>query len=137
MDLNHPLNCLTFNVQRGARRLGRHLETALKPHGLTAAQFSSLALLGNLGEQTITQLATLLDTDRTTLTRNLAVLVKDGLIKLSPSKDQRIRAYTLTDAGRKRLNEALPAWSATQAGLVTQLAVSDAETLLQTLNRLG
>jgi DNA-binding MarR family transcriptional regulator len=46
--------------------------------------------------------------DRTTLTRNLKPLVKDGLLAVEPGADRRSRWVRLTPKGRKTLAEALP-----------------------------
>ena len=46
--------------------------------------------------------------DRTTLTRGLNILLKDGLIKQIKSKDSRKKVMKLTEKGYKILDEAIP-----------------------------
>jgi len=136
MDFDHPLNCLTFNVQRAGRSLVRDIEAAFKDTGLTAPQFTTLSLLSGFGSQTIGQLADRLGTERTTLTRNLAVLVQKGWIAPVDSADARLHAYALTDAGRDHLNSALPAWRSFQQGLVARIGSDPAMRLLTLLRAL-
>jgi len=136
MDLTHPLNCLTFNFQRAARSLVRGFEAAVKAHGLSAPQFSTLAALSGYGEQTVSQLADKMGTERTTMTRNLEVMAAKGWIEPAASTDLRLRAYRLTEPGRLQLNRAMPAWHAYQAGLVASLDPGMAEQLLTTMKRL-
>jgi DNA-binding MarR family transcriptional regulator len=52
--------------------------------------------------------------DRTTVTRNLKLLEKKGLVNIEPGKDQRERIVTLTDSGIKALVSALPYWEEAQ-----------------------
>jgi DNA-binding MarR family transcriptional regulator len=136
MDFLHPLNCLTFNVQRAARSLGRGFEQAVKSAGLTAPQFTTLALLSGYGEMTVGQFAERLGTERTTMTRNLEVLVAKGWIAPLPSGDLRLRPFGLTDAGRERLATAMPAWTDYQTRLVDAIGSGPSETLLHVMAKL-
>ncbi len=136
MDFDHPLNCMTFNVQRAARSLVRDIEAAFKDTGLTAPQFSTLALLSGFGSQTVGQLADRLGTERTTLTRNLAVLAQKGWIAPVSSPDARLHAYDITEEGRAQLRAAMPAWRAFQQDLVARLGAEPSAALLTLLRSL-
>ncbi len=63
---------------------------------------------------TVSRLAEATVTDRTTLTRNLKLLHKQGLIRVLPGKDRREREVTLTARGRDALVKALPHWQEAQ-----------------------
>jgi DNA-binding MarR family transcriptional regulator len=54
-------------------------------------------------------------TDGTTLTRNLDVLVRRGLIENVAAEDGRVRRVRLTSMGQETLEEALPLWRAAQS----------------------
>jgi DNA-binding MarR family transcriptional regulator len=136
MDLSHPLNCLTFNLQRAARSLVRGFETAARQSGLTAPQFATLSLLAGLGPQPVTRMAEMMGADRTTITRNLDVLARNGWIEEVASEDARLHLWSVTPAGRERLAAAIPVWQEYQAGLVERLGQTKAEDLLATLARL-
>lgn len=136
MDLSHPLNCLTFNLQRASRGLVRDLEAAAKSSGVTAPQFTTLSLISGFGELTVSQIAERMGTDRTTLTRNLAVMARKGWIVEAEVEDRRMRVWRLAAPGRKTLETALPVWRDFQAGLVEKLGADTATTLLTTLKRL-
>jgi DNA-binding MarR family transcriptional regulator len=136
MDLKHPLNCVTFNLQRAARSLMRGLEAAAKDSGLTTPQFTTLSLLAGYGQISVTRIAEMLGTDRTTMTRNLDLLARKGWIAEVPADDGRLHVWTLTDAGRERLAIALPVWRAFQAGLVDKIGDTETRTLLETLKTL-
>lgn len=136
MDLGHPLNCLTFNLQRASRNLVRGLEEAAKATGVTAPQFTTLSLIGGFGELTVSQIADRMGTDRTTLTRNLAVMARKGWIVEAEAEDKRLSVWRLSDEGRETLAAALPIWRTFQAGLVDRIGPETATTLLTTLTKL-
>lgn len=136
MDLQHPLNCLTFNLQRAARNLMRGFEAAARETGLTTPQFSTLALLGELGEAGVTQIADILGTERTTMTRNLDLLARNGWITEVAAEDGRLHLWALTEAGRDRLAMARPVWAAYQAGLVDRIGDGEIRSILTTLKSL-
>ncbi len=51
-----------------------------------------------------------MEIERTTLTRNLKVLERDGLVKVGPGADGRSKTVRLTAKGKRRLDAALPLW---------------------------
>jgi DNA-binding MarR family transcriptional regulator len=54
--------------------------------------------------------------DRTTLSRNVQPLERDGLIRTGPvASDRRGKALRLTNAGKKRVQAGLKAWAQAQA----------------------
>jgi DNA-binding MarR family transcriptional regulator len=70
---------------------------------------------------TLTRLADATVTDRTTLTRNLRVLEKQGLIRVRPGDDRREREVTLTARGQTALVRGLPLWQEAQARVIQGL----------------
>jgi DNA-binding MarR family transcriptional regulator len=136
MDLNHPFNCLTFNLQRATRSLMRQFEQAAKDSGLTSPQFTTLSLISGFGEMSISQLAEKLGTDRTTLTRNLDLLAKKGWIAPVTAGDARLHLWKLTEAGQDTLSKAMPIWRAFQTSLVERLGSDTAAATLTALRQL-
>lgn len=59
--------------------------------------------------------------DRTTLTRNLKPLERQGLIEIKPGQDQRTRVVALTAEGCEALAKAIPLWEQAQARIVEGL----------------
>ena len=59
--------------------------------------------------------------DRTTLTRNLKPVERDGLIAVVAGKDARTRNVQVTRKGLKTLERALPLWEAAQTQVVKEL----------------
>lgn len=72
--------------------------------------------------------------DRTTLTRNLKPLEKQGFIEIEPGQDQRMRVVTLTAKGHAALAKALPLWEQAQEFVVEGLGQKRWSSLLEGLS---
>jgi len=119
-----PDACASFAARRLARVLSSIYDKALLPTRLNSAQFSLLAVLRRCGDVQLVQLANLLDLERTTLTRNIAVLQKDGLARVvKGSGDARTRIISITPSGEQRLALALPLWRTIQAEVDAELVI--------------
>ena len=105
----------------------------LRPVNLRSTQFSLLGLLAHMGTMRITALADAAVMDRTTLTRNLDPLERDGLVRIRPGEDARVREVTLTPAGRDRLLAALPMWETAQKELTEKLGAARSHRFLADL----
>lgn len=132
-------DCSCFNLRRAARRVTQVYDRALAPSGLKATQFALLAVL-NREDATegvaITRLAEKLGMDRTTLTRNLAVVEREGLVTVRTGDDPRSRLVVLTKPGRSALDRAAPHWARAQAELARHIG-TDQKDFLELTRRLA
>ena len=108
-------SCMGRRIRRVARAVTAHYDRALKPVGLKGTQFTLLTGLFLMQDAPLTQLAEQLGLDRTTLSRNLQPLERDGLVKSANSEDRRKRQLVLTERGRQILADAMPYWREAQA----------------------
>jgi len=129
-----PQACLCFNLRKAARAVTQLYDAALEPAGLRATQFSLLAVLDGRDPVTITDLARAMVMDRTTLTRNLRPLEKQGLVAIAPGDDRRTREVSLTRRGRRTLTRATPRWRHAQTGMLDALGDRRARRLLDELS---
>ena len=104
------IDCTCFNLRRAARTAGRFYDAALAPIGLRNTQFSALAVLSQMGPTPISQLAEVMAMERTTLTRNLKPLERDGLVEQSVGSDRRQRIVQLTCTGKSTFVKARVLW---------------------------
>jgi len=75
----------------------------------------------NLEAITLTGLADKLIMERTTLTRNLTPLVKQGLVRVKPSDgDARVREIDITNLGVKKYRVAVKYWQKAQEKLLNK-----------------
>ena len=130
MNFDDPINCLTYNAQRIARSMGRQMEIALRPVGLTNQQFSTLTILKHFKVMSTLELADKLGVERTTMTRNLEQMRLKNWLEPSEMEDQRVRAFQLTEAGSKLQSEALPLWKEQQANFLESLGDETAKDLV-------
>jgi DNA-binding MarR family transcriptional regulator len=114
-------DCTASNLRRATRAVASIYDAQMAPTGLRSTQFNLLTAAALAGEAPVTRLAEILGLDRTTLTRNLAPLERDGLLESRPTADRRVRQVRLTAAGRKALVRALPRWEAAQRRVVAAL----------------
>lgn len=114
IDLTATKACHCLAARRQARAITRLYEEKLRPHGLRATQFSILAALALKGPTPMGELADVLDLERTTLTRSSGLLERNGWVAAAPSEDARGRLLRLTSSGRRKLDDAYPAWKAVQ-----------------------
>ena len=129
-----PQACLCFNLRKAARAVTQLYDAALEPAGLRATQFSLLAVLEGRDAVTITDLARAMVMDRTTLTRNLGPIEKQGLVAIAPGDDRRTREVSLTRHGRQALKHATPRWRHAQTSMLDALGDRRARRLLSGLS---
>ena len=72
--------------------------------------------------------------DRTTLTRNLGPLSKQGWARVEVGEDHRMREVTLTQEGKRVLAQALPLWQQAQSQVLDRLGPQHVEALLAELS---
>jgi len=128
--------CTANNLRRASREISAVLDATLVETGLRGTQFSLLTALTIGGEMPLTRLAEALSLDRTTLTRNLAPLEREGLVARVPSVDGRVRRVALTARGQEVLERALPRWEAAQRGVIEALGERKWKELMSTLQSL-
>lgn len=130
--------CLCLATQSAARALARLFDEALRPSGLTSGQFSLLMSLNQPTPPSIGAVASLLAMDRTTLTANLKPLERQKLVKsaIDPA-DRRGRLLSLTKAGRKALQSAVPIWRRTHEQVERLLVQDDPDALRAGLRALS
>ena len=130
-DLLETTRCLCLASRRAARAITRQFDRALRAHDIKATQFTLLAALALKGSQSISELAEFIGAERTTLTRNLAVVEGHSHVSIRPGSDARSRVVSITANGRQTLRRAFPAWRKVQEGLTETIGQQAADNLRQ------
>lgn len=125
--------CACSLSRRTSRTLTQMYDRVLAPSGLLSTQFSLLRKLED-GPKRVSEIAALLELDRTTLTRNLSVLEERNLIRLIVGQDRRERQATLTPSGRRSLERAIPLWKNAQQAMKTHLGAKRYAIFLELLD---
>jgi DNA-binding MarR family transcriptional regulator len=111
------LPCTCANLRRAVRVVTQFYEDVLRPTGISATQFTLLQALNEVPEVSQKQLAELLEIDSTTLTRTLAPLRQKGWLRSEAGNDRRELRLSLTRAGQRHYDQALPYWQTAQKGM--------------------
>jgi len=128
--------CLSMNLRKTERLVTRHYDSYLAGAGVTAVQLPILASIATLDEPTFRSLSEELELDRTTLSRNLALLSRSGLLSVGPSSGPKPGKISLTAKGRRTVQRAHRLWlEAHRAleGALPNTAVSDGLRFLRRL----
>lgn len=114
--------CLCLAARRASRSITRAFDRELRACGLRATQFTLLSALQLKGPQSINALADLLGAERTTVSRNLALVEQRSLVIIKTDKaDARSRIAAITAQGLSALIAAMPTWCAVQSNLTATL----------------
>ena len=107
--------CICISTRKAANALTNLYDEALEKSGIKVTQYSLLKTIDRSSEITINELSKQTKLNRTTLTRNLAILESDELIELiSDPEDLRKSIVRLTKSGEKTLKKAQTSWEEVQ-----------------------
>jgi DNA-binding MarR family transcriptional regulator len=124
VDFVATRRCVCTAARRRSRDLTRAFEKAMRGSGVRGTQFTLLATLIQTGPIATTRLADFQGLERTTLTRNLRPLIRDGLVQIDEAEDRRVRKVAITPAGEEAARRAFPFWKKAQD---SALAISSGE----------
>jgi DNA-binding MarR family transcriptional regulator len=139
-NLQDVMSCTCLRVRRAARQLTQIYDHALKPVGLSVAQFGLLANLSGAASRrpdglSIGALAERLGMDPTTLNRNLKPLKAKGLVKdRSDPSDARVRIIQITEKGQRELPPAISLWRQAHGKVEQALGRKERTALNETLD---
>jgi DNA-binding MarR family transcriptional regulator len=126
--------CACFDLRKATRAVSRMYDHFLRNAGINVTQFSMLRLIRTEGEISVSTLGRYMVMDRTSITRALAPLERDGLIRSRAGADKRIRIVSLTTKGLKLLEAAEPKWAKAQGTLLETIG-DDRWSTLRTILR--
>ncbi|MEW8586890.1 MAG: MarR family winged helix-turn-helix transcriptional regulator [Candidatus Thiodiazotropha sp.] len=127
-------SCAMFNLRKASRALTQLYEEILKPSGVLPTQFTLLVVTRAMEPVAISRMAEVLVMDRTTLTRNLKPLEREGWVSVrQSSQDKRTREENKNKKGMRRLERALPLWREAQQRIRTSLGESRLDRMIEDL----
>jgi len=107
-------NCLAMRVRIVARSVSAIFEQAMASHDVTIAQVNMLTAMGEIGPCAPGKIGEVLQLERSTVSRNLDLLIQKGLVEAVSSDAKGIREVALTAAGNEKIEDVLPDWRAAQ-----------------------
>jgi len=126
--------CVCFNLRKAARVITQIYDDVMRPLGYRATQMTLLGVISRHEAMTVKVLAGFIDSDPTTLLRNLRLLEKDGLVHFQAGEDRRERKVSLTEKGLQVLGRAYPLWKKTQTRITDLVGKGRLNQLLKDLS---
>lgn len=108
-------------LRKATRKVSSYYDEALAPFGVNIGQFSLLRNIRGAAPVSLTDLATRVELDRSTVGRNAKVLERMGLVTIGPGKDSRETMLDLTEKGHDLLNRGASVWDGVQESIETRL----------------
>jgi DNA-binding MarR family transcriptional regulator len=115
------LPCACASLRRAARAVTQMYDAELRSTGLRSTQLTLLQVLARKDGLAQGAIGEMLAIDSTTLSRTLQPLTEKRWIEARPGEDRRVLNWSITPAGRKKLESAEPAWEAAQRTLRARL----------------
>ncbi|MDN4084499.1 MarR family winged helix-turn-helix transcriptional regulator [Paenibacillus polymyxa] len=133
---NSPSVCTCINLRRASMAVTGLYDQYLAPSGLNISQFSLLKHLTVLGPVSVSELASEMRLDRTTLVRNLKALEQSRYVEDTSAEGSRNRCLTLTGRGKALYNDAAELWEEAQLFLQESLGSADLQILTALLSKI-
>lgn len=130
--------CVCTSLRQAAQATTEIYDRILEPSGLKITMFRVLRRLSRAGEPTISELARIVELDRSSLGRNLKVLERENFVRLvDGDADERSKVVRLTAKGKAALAKALPLWAEAQSRLTAALGSTDKQTVFAVLAKVN
>lgn len=117
-DALEARHCTANQIRLAARQITRYLDAKMRRIGLRIEQFNLLTEIAARKDDSVAAIAASACLDKSTLSRNLKALERDGFIAIATSgTSSRRRVVWLTEKGARKLEDAIPLWRAASASL--------------------
>jgi DNA-binding MarR family transcriptional regulator len=129
--------CVLMRTRLISRVITGIYDKKLRPFGIGSAQFILLAVIYQIEPATRAKIGRFHHQDRSTLTRNLKVILSEGWVEeIQDQADGRSRSILLTKAGIDLLLKAEPAWQAAQSQAKALLGKDGVIAIMDIANRI-
>ena len=128
--------CYCVALRKASRRVSSLYDEALAEYGITVAQFSLMRRLQSGQPLSVSELAERLELDRSTVGRNVKLLVNKGLVGQKAGSDQREAELSLSETGATLLTESEGSWKQVQVNIEAKLGTHGTQQLIALLNTL-
>ena len=128
--------CYCITLCRAANAITAYYDEGLQSTGMTTKQFSLLLHLSRLEEASTGELADYVNLERSTVTRNLKILVEQGWVYDKAEPGKRNHRYAVTEAGQRKIEEADVIWEQLQENLNEMLGEDNMQALRSALYKI-
>src|SRR3954451_10321319 len=115
--------CLGGRLRTLTRAVTALYDEALRPHGLRVGQLNLLVAVARMGTARPGDLCRFLRMEKSTLSRDVELMRRNGWLEVDGSSDRRARPLRISAAGRALLEAVVPAWRQAQERADAMLGV--------------
>src|SRR3954451_20398220 len=115
--------CIAVRVRALNRAITALYDEALRPHGLRVGQLNLLVAVARMGTARPGDLCRFLRMDKSTLSRDVELMRRNGWLEVDDSGDRRARPLRISAEGRALLEGVVPAWRQAQERADAMLGV--------------
>jgi DNA-binding MarR family transcriptional regulator len=127
--------CIAVRMRAINRVITSLYDDALRPHGLRVGQLNLLVAIARIGSARPVDLCQILHMDKSTLSRDVDLLRRNGWIETGESRG-RTRSLKLSRDGLALLEQVVPAWQYAQRQTRQLIGDEGANAVLQMARRL-
>ncbi|SLI64486.1 Putative regulatory protein, MarR [Mycobacteroides abscessus subsp. bolletii] len=107
-------NCLAVRVRLLGRAITSVYDRAIEGHGVSIAQINLMAALGRIGPCSPARIGEVLQLERSTVSRNVGLLIRRGWVEAVASDAKGVREVALTSSGGEKIETVMPEWRRAQ-----------------------
>ena len=107
-------DCIAVRLRALNRAVSALYDEALRPHGLRVGQLNLLVAIARMGVARPSDVCRVLQMDKSTLSRDVEVMRRNGWLEVDDSAGGRARPLRVTAEGQALLEAVLPAWRRAQ-----------------------
>ncbi len=130
-------DCIAVRVRLINRVISALYDEALRPLGLRISQANILASVGYRGEVRPAELCRILRLDKSTLSRDVELMKREGWLASNPPSGGRNQVLRVTPRGEQLIRDSQPAWAQAQARALELMGEPGASAIDQIASRLG
>lgn len=131
-------SCAGWNSRLAARRITGFLEDRMMASPVELTQFWLMAQIASADDDSLGALAIRMGLDQSSLSRNLQLLERAGLVEIALAEgDRRRRMVWLTEKGARALEEAMPVWRKAHDALMERVPPDIAAAFADVADLLG
>jgi len=128
--------CVCFNLRKSARAITQVYDNMFRPIGLRVSQLAIINSVRIIGPLTVLELAEAIATDRTTVTRNIKPLARDGYIKVQTGVDRRSKEIVVTEKGKAIADKAMGIWKKYNDKIIKKMGKARIDKLCKDLSEM-
>jgi len=131
-------SCAGWSSRLAARRITGFLEDRMMASPVELTQFWLMAQIASADDDSLGALAIRMGLDQSSLSRNLQLLERAGLVEIALAEgDRRRRMVWLTEKGARALEEAMPVWRKAHDALMERVPPDIAAAFADVADLLG